>query len=423
MNILKNILFAGISLLLCSTVSLYAQEVRVLTWEDCVKEAIKNNPDLASSKEDLEMTKTDKLITQSSVLPQLTADFSYKRDLDDNSNRHSYSLTGRQLLFDGLKIFHEIYSAKESIKASEQSFRVASSNVRLSLRTAFAELLKAEKLIFLTEEISKRRKQNFELVKLRYDAGREHKGALLTAKADLAQAEFEVREASRKLTLAQTELAKELGTKTKELIKIVGDFKVNEIKKEEPDFEKLATNTPSVREFFNKKKAAKYELKSKVANYFPWVYLSASVGKSTSSWISSDLDWLLGISASFPLFEGGGNFAEHKKASSKFRKAEADLASARISAVQAIKETWLDLQDKIEEKKVEEKYLEASEERAKIANSQYSTGLISFDDWIIIENNLVAVKKSFLDAKKNVLIAEAKWVNAKGGTLDYEEKN
>ncbi len=64
--------------------------------------------------------------------------------------------------------------------------------------------------------------------------------------------------------------------------------------------------------------------------------------------------------------------------------------------------------------------MEAARERAKITQAQYSTGLVSFNNWTIIENDLVRAKKSFLDAQFNALIAEADWIQAKGGTLDGE---
>ncbi|HQL41928.1 MAG TPA: TolC family protein, partial [Candidatus Omnitrophota bacterium] len=68
---------------------------------------------------------------------------------------------------------------------------------------------------------------------------------------------------------------------------------------------------------------------------------------------------------------------------------------------------------------VEQKTLEASQERSKIAEAQYAIGFISFDNWIIIENDLVTAKKSYLQAQAAALLAEADWVLAKGETLEY----
>ena len=89
-------------------------------------------------------------------------------------------------MFDGLKTVNNVNAARENIKASQQSYRFTSTQVRLRLRTAFVNLLKAQELIHVAEDIVKIRRGNLELITLRYESGLEHKGALLTAEANLA---------------------------------------------------------------------------------------------------------------------------------------------------------------------------------------------------------------------------------------------
>jgi outer membrane protein TolC len=69
---------------------------------------------------------------------------------------------------------------------------------------------------------------------------------------------------------------------------------------------------------------------------------------------------------------------------------------------------------------VQQEYLAAAEERARIAEQQYSVGLVTFDNWTIIEDNLVRAKSTYLDAQALALLSEAKWIQAKGETLEYE---
>ena len=66
------------------------------------------------------------------------------------------------------------------------------------------------------------------------------------------------------------------------------------------------------------------------------------------------------------------------------------------------------------------KVLLATLERSKIAQAQYSIGFINFDNWTIIEDNLVTAKRSYLFAQEAALLAEAKWIQAKGETIEYE---
>ena len=69
--------------------------------------------------------------------------------------------------------------------------------------------------------------------------------------------------------------------------------------------------------------------------------------------------------------------------------------------------TWKDLKDSLEDLSVKRKSLEATEERAKITKAQYEKGIVSFDDWVIIENSLALSRKSYLSAQADMLVAEA----------------
>jgi outer membrane protein TolC len=405
-----------------------------MTWEGCVFEAVQNHPDLISSAEKLKQAQADKLITQSAVLPQISSTLNGSRSRSGStaknattgvssssiSESYSYGLTGKQLLFDGFKASSDIAAASETIKASQYDYAVTSSNVRLDLRTAFVGLLRVQELIVITEDIASRRRQNLKLVKLRYQAGREHEGSLLTAEADLAQAEFEVTQAERGLALAQRQLMKELGREKFTSVKVAGDFTVDDADRKRPDFERLADNTPFLRELIAKKEAARLGVKSAKADFFPQVYLNGSLGQSSSTWPPDEEQWSAGVSLSFPLFEGGSRIAKVSKADSELNQARADERSGRDGVIFTLEETWTEFQNSLDKISVQRKYLEAFKKRAKIANAQYSTGLISFDDWIIIEDNLVDAKKSFLDSQANMLVAEANWVQARGGVLEYE---
>jgi outer membrane protein TolC len=396
----------------------------ILTWEDCIKEARKNNPDLVSAQEKLNQARANKAIARSAILPQINSSLSEKTSETATTNKgdtYSYGITGEQLLFDGFKTSYDIAAASENIKSAQYNYEVTSSNVRLGLRVAFVELLSAQRLLNITEDIAKRRGQNVELLKLRYEAGREHRGSLLTAQANLTQAEFEVDQAGRNIDLAQRRLTKELGRTKFIPVRAKADFEIVYSNREKPDSERLAESTPFLQELIAQREAARFGLKSTTADFAPQVYASGSARRTASDWPPDEDEWSVGVNLSFPLFEGGRRTAEVSKARAVFNQTQVDERSGRDSVIFTLEETWTRFQDAIDKVEVQKKFLEAALERAKIAEARYSTGLVSFDNWIIIEDDLVRAKKSFLDAQGNALIAEADWVQAKGGTLDYEE--
>jgi outer membrane protein TolC len=419
----KNILIA-IVLLFFSASLTNARAEEILSWEDCLREAKENHPDLISAEEGLNQAKANKAIAKSGSLPQISSSLSGRtsESTDTKSDAYSYDISGRQLLFDGFKNIYDISSAGEGVKSAQYNYATASSNVRLNLRGAFVGLLKAQELLSITEDIAARREDNVELVRLRYEAGREHKGSLLSAEANFAQAEFEVNQAERNIDLTQRQLTKELGRGKLTPIKVRGDFEVKYSDSGRPDFENLAHNNPFLLELSARKEAARFNLKSAKAEFFPEVYAAGSAGRSGSDWLPDNDAWSAGLTLSFPIFEGASRIAGVSKSKAALSRAEADERSTRDSVIFSLEEAWKEWQDAIDKVSVEKKFLEAAEERAKITQAQYSIGLISFDDWSIIEDNLVSVKKSFLNAKADALVREANWIGAKGGTLDYVEE-
>lgn len=420
----EKIICAGV--ILFFAIAVYAEKKLTLTWKNCVNDAVNNNPDLISAKEELKQAEADKRIAQSTTLPQINAELTGGKSETATSrsetDSYSYAITGKQLLFDGFKTSRDIDKTKENIKASKYNYTVVSSNVRLDLRIAFVELLHAQELSSLTENIAIRRRQNLELVRLRYDAGREHKGSLLTAEADLAHAEFEVSQAKRSIPLKQRQLSKGLGHDKMRPVRVQGKFSVTGNYSTKPDIEYLADSTPFLKKLIAEKEAERYNLQSARADFLPKVFISGSAGKSSSEWPPKEGEWSVGLSVSLPIFEGGSRLAEVSKAKSRLYQTEADERSGKDSVLVTLEETWKNIQDAVTNVSVQKKFLDAAEERAKIVSAQYETGLISFDDWIIIENNLVSARKTFLKAQADMLLAEAYWIQATGGTLEYDEE-
>jgi len=393
-----------------------------LNWGDCVKEAMKNHPDLISAEENIKQKEADKVITRSDLYPQIDASADYSR-LKTTTERDSYSygVSGTQLIFNGAKTENDAKAASENIKAAQYSYKFASSGIRYRLRSAFINLLKAQEMLNITEEIARIRRSNLILITLRYEAGIEHKGALLTAEANLTQAKFEIVQSKRDLEARQRELLKEMGRPDFADIKVEGSFETGDPESERPDFEALIKNNPSLEKLAAQKNAAFFGIKSKKADFYPKISASGGASMTGADFPPDQDQWNAGVGLSLPIFEGGLRQAEIKKAEAAYRQAQADERSERDSIILELEQNWTGLLDAIDNVKVQKKFLTAVEERARIAEGQYSLGLIQFDSWTIIEDSLVGAKKAFINAEADALLAEAGWIQAKGETLEYAD--
>ncbi|MFA4984432.1 MAG: TolC family protein [Candidatus Omnitrophota bacterium] len=412
--------------ILCRPVA--AEEI--LSWDDCVREAAKNHPDLIAAQEEVRQSEAARKITASSLYPQIDSSLSAataKTASGDGdaattktTDTYSYGVTGSQLIFDGTKTIQDVKAASEDIKASRQNFKYTSVTVRYSLRSSYIALLKAQELLKITQEIYDIRRSNFELITLHYQSGLEHRGALLTAEADLSDAKYQISQAQRDLEVAQRQLIKEMGRTKFTPVSVKGDFEVKDSVKEKPDFEGIATSNPYLQKVISQKASAQFSLKSAYANFSPTLSGTAGANKSGSHWSPQGNQWNLGLALSMPIFEGGLRMAQISQAEAYLNQLRENERSTRDSLVVALEETWAALQDAVENVEVQKKQLAAIEERSNIAQVEYSTGFTTFDNWIIIEDNLVSQKNAYLDAQANALLSEAAWIQAKGETLEYE---
>ncbi len=401
-----------------------AQAQSSYTWHDCVEEANKNHPDIVSAREGVNQSRAIEDSAASPLSPQVGLDVGiipFGESSTGTSQHYSYGISGSQLLYDGSKTTNQVNEARQNSASSQFSYQVTSSNVRLRLRNAFVDLLKEQELLKITGDIAVRRRDSLELIRLRYEAGREHKGALLTAEANLAQAEADVLQARRSIDLAQGRLNKELGRTQFVPVPIEGNLEVSDNQTDQPDFGQLAATTPFLLELTARKESAAYNVLSSKADFFPKVFAKADIGRSESTWPPGNSSWSAGVTLSLPLFDGGNRRASVKQAESVLGQAMEDERSGRDSVILTLHETWVSLQNALANVEVQRKFLESAKARSRISEAQYSNGLISFDDWIIIEDTLVRTEKNFLEAHVNALIAEADWVQAKGGTLDNEK--
>lgn len=429
---INKLLLLIIFIILTSSIRIYpvfSDENKILTWTDCVKIAEKNNPDLISGREKINQKDAAKKIVRADLLPQVSASVSGehgKTDADTSNNStssYSYGITAKQLLFDGFKTVYDIKSAGASLDESITDYSVTSATIRFNLRNAFINYIKVQKMHEITIEIRKRRKHIYDLVKIRYEAGKEHIGSLHSVKADLMQAQADVSSAERDISLAHRTLCCLMGLGESESFTLEDTFNLTEQYNSKPDFTLLALKNPSVIKASRTKQAAYYSLKSSQYDFSPKVYGTASIGKSGESPDDMSKNWSVGFEISAPLFEGGKTWYTESKASASYRQSESDEKSTINTALKTLEESWNSLKAAIENVEVQKESLGSAIERSKIGEMQYTIGTLTFDNWTIIESNLASAKKSYLNACANALTAETQWIQSKGGTLEYEIQN
>ena len=425
----------------------HADEMK-LSWKECVTITMDKNPELKSSRELIIQSKAKVGSAISGYLPQISANLGatvsrqtsqdqttqkYSTNVNqilvneatkkkwDDSYSYSYGISGRQMIFDGLKTVFDIKSAESLVDQSKYRHQVSSSQVRLDLRTSYVRLMKSQESIDLLRQIASRWKKNLDLVTMRYRAGREHRGSVLNAEANLAQARLELQQAERGLRISQLELLRQMGVPVYAPVSADEKLAGKIASSGRPDLYVLLKTHPLVLQAEKQREASEYGKKSKIAAFSPVISATGSAGKSDSSFPAGRTNLSAGLDVSVPLFTGGSNYFNYRASESEVRKLKADEQATREKVLLDLEQKWNDWQNSIGQTAVRRKFVEAAEERSRIAESQYSIGLIQFDNWIIIEIELALAKKYYLDALASELVAEAAWIQAQGETLSYDK--
>lgn len=397
----------------------------VLTWSDCVGIAVKNNPDLASSRYALAASQSSYKGSYNGVMPQVSLSNSY------NSNSGGGSGTGGSDSWQAqasvsMNLFNK--SAIQSIKIAqaaqaqqEANLRQSSASLRFNLRKAFAQLLYAQQNIEVSRNIVAMRRDEAQLVNLRYDSGRESKGNMLRANAQLYQAQAELAQSERDLRTAQIALNRQLGRDDFSAITATGTLDTPAA----PDTPTLQTeealmgHRPDV--LLQKAVVQGAEASLGQAQSPLWPSLTASYSYSGSG--PSELPPLhsgWGLSLSYPLFGGGPTSAYYAVTTAKnnLERSKQDLRSVRDAAVLDLETSWSGFAGSIDQARVQASLLDAARQRNDEATIRYDSGLMTYDNWEIIVSDRVNQERLAVQSRLNATVAEATWAKALGKQIE-----
>lgn len=410
---------AGLGLCLVGAIcGIAAAAAEPITWQAAVEEAARHHPDLREAAERLRAAAFTERSAFGNYLPQLTGSAAYT-DTDSGQAsttippQYSTSLSATQNLFAGFRDQATVAQAAANREAAAADLQIVKARVSFELKSAFAALAFAEDNVRLAREIIRRREENLRLVELRYESGRENKGSYLLSRATLAQARFDLLQAQHNVTVAQQQLARALGRVQ------AAEFELEDevpLKPPPPavDFHALARATPDYRRAAAQERAAQQGVGIARAALLPSLDLTGRVSRQGESWFPGDSVNSVGLSLSVPLYSGGRNYYGMQSASASFAAAQAKRESVERSLLTRLKEAYTRYVQAVEKLRVDEEFLAAATARAEIARRRYDNGLISFEDWDIIENDLVARQKQVLASRRSRVEAEAAWEQAQG---------
>ncbi|MDA8131498.1 MAG: TolC family protein [Elusimicrobia bacterium] len=402
-----------IPLLAAMPAASYAQ---TLTLDDAAAAVLKANPQAQASASDLRAAESRLSAARAGFYPSFSANASYSRSGTqgfDPGDSYSYGFSGRQPLFSA-GIPAAVRSAAASRDSAKASYDRTVSALTYQLKTAFADILNARETVKLSSETIRRREENLDLIRLKYQAGRENKAALLETEAALKTAKWQDGRYRKDLLLLERKLDRLLG---RPLTARVPELSLPPAQEPPADLSAFAGRLRghySLRTARAAVESAKASGDSAAGARLPEAYANGSYGWNGTDWPRRDSSWAVGASLSLPLFTGGRLSAGTKAARSALASAEASLRDAtddvQLKAEDALL-AWIEAWDYLG---VAKSSLDASEARAWLVRKQYLAGQSSYFEWRNVEEQLISEQNQYLAAGRSLAVSAAAFGQAIG---------
>lgn len=388
----------------------------ILVWSDCLSIAIKNNPELASSRLSLEASKSTLEGSRNGLFPQLGLAESYHGPGNSPGSSHWQTQASVNLNVWSNAENANIKTFRTFVTQALANQRQTASLLRFNLRKAFVQLYFVQKTIEVSKRIVQMRQESAQLVSLRYNSGRESKGSMLKARAQLLQAQADLSQALRDLRTNQKNMNAQLGLESFSPFTIISTLEASppgNIPANELDLLELRPDVIHQMAVVNTMEATLEQVRS---TYWP----NLTAGFTENLYGASSLASGWNVVLSYPLFGNGPTSAHYSILVAKYNleKAKQDLRSIREQAIVDIETSWSQYAGFYEQSGVSNALLEAARQRNDEANIRYNSGLMTYDGWEIIASERIDLERQVVQAQLNVLNAEAAWEKTLGKQLE-----
>jgi len=394
-------IFLPLLLIASSVPPLAAQRAPIeLSWADCVREALANNPGLKAKKLAIDQYKYLYLAGYNAYLPKINLSHSVSRSGGQNtspSNRWGLSVSASEPIFN-LGAMSSIRTARISYDKAASDYRVESAATRQALYSAFMSLMAAQDQVVVDKRILDIREQNAKLIKLKYDSGMESRGNMLYAVALFELSKTNAAKSGRSLNMARRELLKNMGSSAYRPVTVKGELTAPEYDLQVESVKEILEKTPQIVSQEKSLESQKERLLSARYDLFPTVSASQSMSWSGPQQYEVDRSWSMGLSMSLPLLSGGLTYYPNSTKAAKlaYKGAEESLRDLKLSLESGILNGYEDFLNARDTALSNVSVLAANEERYKESQIKYTAGQISFID-------LANVEQSMVDARQNQL--------------------
>jgi outer membrane protein len=307
-------------------------DYRALTLDDCLALAREQNPVFSASREKVQELVADYQAARSKFFPRLVLLSYYDRQPPnrfppsgnpgqfDLFKREGYTaVTGKQLIFDGLKTYYNTQAAKTGMQSQKQEVQRTADELAFTVTQSFYQLIEAKENLKVAQEALQQRQEFGKLTEAFYKAGKVTNLDYVRARSQVSEAEQAVVEAQNAVRLAKEILARTLGLKEQVQVDIMGKLPQEFAAAGDMNslWQEVLKNNSEIKKLDFDVTQSQTLIKAARGSYFPEVSLQAGSDVRHRDLGGSKPEWIAGVFMEYPFFEGGLTKAQVAKANSQ----------------------------------------------------------------------------------------------------------
>ena len=450
--------FTLLTLLTFLGVTIYAQDTRLMTLQECVDLAIKNNLNVQRANLGLQNAKIDLKESEFGRYPNANAgtsfDYSWGRSIDPTTNQfisqriNSFNLSGNSgvTIYGGSAITNTIKQAEKELAASELDVEKSINDVQLDVVTFYLNVIFNKELLENSRYQLESSQKQLERTKKLVENGALPRTSELELSSQVSTSEVNVINAENNLNLAFLKLKQVMLLSVNERIGVV----IPELEVESADLSLTSEDVfinaeaamPEIKSADLRKMSAEIGYQVAVGGLYPTLSLNAGVSTtysdarvafvsdgggafeetgavtsvdgqdilafaptgsfetvSLSDQLGDNLSRFVSLSLSVPIFNRWNQRASIQRSKVAMQQADINAQEQRNFLRQIIESAYNDVQASSKSYEAATKQVEALEETFRSVQNQLNNGAANQTDFQVASNNLFQATSDLTRAK------------------------
>ena len=425
--------------MVCLSMPVRSSAAEVLSLEDCIEIAIRNNPEIGIAESSVKSAESGLLQSYGLLLPNLSVSFMTGRAFYGPSsiqydaqgrpvqtegfdyNSYSFSMNSSIVLFDGGRNINSIRSSMKYRDAAREEFRYAQDIVTAMVINKYYNLVRAKMLLVVAEESLDQAKQNLDRSEALLEVGSATRADVLKARVRHSNTRLSLIRARNAVEFAREDLISVLSMRGEREVDVDTTMV---IRFEDPDPEaeirQALESRPDLRSLELSMGAARASVAAAKSGWWPNIGAGFNYGWSDRemaenlNFFKDEYSWSIGAQVSFNLFDRFVTNSNVGQAKADMRRAEYSLEKAKLDAIKEVKNIVFVMNEAKERIIVATETVEQANEDMRLAEERYRVGAGTMLETIDAQVALTQAKADVIEAKCDYLIAIADLARATG---------